>query len=179
MSQKKGRGQKSQRSKGGRPTIYDAKRFPTLAWWLTQKGATDKELATAFQVHVCTIYEWKNKYPEFAESIKNGKNIANAQVVRALFDSCFDHEVKEAKQVRKRDKDGEEIVIEERYIRVIPANTLAQQIWLYNRDPDNWQRNPGPKSDNAGKDPLDVYLDGIKDDADDAPDRTDTVSEAD
>ena len=170
---------KAQTRRGGRPVVYDPKRFPTLAWWLASKGATDAELAHAFSIHTSTVYDWKKKYPEFSEAIKNGKQIPNAKVAKSLFDSCFDHEVKEAKQIKKRDKNGEEVILEERYIRVIPANTLAQQIWLYNRDPDNWKRNPGPKQDNGVKDPLDAYLDGLKDADDDESDRTDPISETD
>lgn len=164
----------------GRRSTYDPARYPTLAWWLSQKdGITDVELAKAFSVAKSTISDWKNKYPEFSEAIKKGKALSNSLVVKSLFDSCFDHTVVEGKRIKKKDKNGEEIILVEEYKRVIPANTLAQQIWLYNRCPDSWRRNPDPDRSNKTKDPLDMYLDGLKDNADEQPDRQNPVSETD
>mgnify|MGYP000020017340 CR=1 FL=1 len=173
-------GNAKNKSNTGRKSTYDPARYPTLAWWLCQKdGMTDDELAKAFSVAKSTISEWKKKYPEFSEAIKKGKELSNSLVVKSLFDSCFDHTVVEGKRIKKKDKNGEEIILIEEYKRVIPANTLAQQIWLYNRCPDSWRRNPDPERGNKTKDPLDVYLDGLKDNDDEQPNKSDTVSETD
>jgi len=36
-------------------------------------GFTDLQLAKWFEVNVDTIYQWKHRYPEFAEALKVGK----------------------------------------------------------------------------------------------------------
>ncbi|WHI46585.1 hypothetical protein [Microbulbifer sp. VAAF005] len=52
---------------------------------LCKLGLTDKELGEFFEVTEQTINNWKNKHPEFFESIKRGKTLADANVVESLF----------------------------------------------------------------------------------------------
>jgi hypothetical protein len=179
-----GRQKKSKTGKhpGGRPSIYDAKRFPDLAWSLATCGKTDAEIAAAFNIHCDTIYDWKKKYPEFSEALKNGKEFANAKVEKALYDSCFDHVIKEKRTTLRRNKETgkPEIIAVEEFEKVVPANILAQQTWLNNRKPECWRRNPMAVAESIEKDPLFALLAGIKDKQNDTADnRKPAVQEAD
>lgn len=48
-------------------------------------GYTDAELADFFEVSESTINKWKLDYPEFSESIKKGKAVADAEVSDRLY----------------------------------------------------------------------------------------------
>lgn len=48
-------------------------------------GATDIEIADLFEVSVGTIAKWKKRHPEFAEGLRRGKDIANAEVASKLY----------------------------------------------------------------------------------------------
>ncbi len=59
----------------GRPTDY----YPELCEKvipLLKKGASIKEIGWALDVGYSTIYDWMNKYPEFSESIKKGRELS-------------------------------------------------------------------------------------------------------
>lgn len=165
QKQPKATAQPNKKHAGGRPSSYDAKRCPTVAWWMSVKGANDVEIAHALGIGKTTINKWKKDYPEFANSLKDGKEHANSQVARSMFDACFDHTIEEERTILKRNKEtGQpEVISVERTKRVIPANTLAQQVWLYNRDGESWRRNPDAVKGESGRDPLLNYLDGLKD----------------
>jgi hypothetical protein len=69
---------------GGRPTLYKPE-YCRLATNLCLLGATDKELAASFDVCEDTINEWKNVHPEFSDSIKEGREPADAEVAASLY----------------------------------------------------------------------------------------------
>ena len=67
----------------GRPTKYKPE-YVQFAKSLAKLGATDANLADAFQVRISTIRLWMNIYPEFSEAIRVGKDAANKRVERSL-----------------------------------------------------------------------------------------------
>ena len=119
---------------GGRPTKYRAE-FAEQARKLTRLGATDKELAEFFDVTEQTINTWKKRHPEFLESLKTGKALADAEVAEKLFQRATGYEHKAVKI--SASPDGKEHVTEftERY----PPDTTAAIFWLKNRRPDLWR----------------------------------------
>ena len=68
----------------GRPTEYKPE-YDEQAYNYCLLGATDKQLATFFDVSEQTINAWKHKHPSFLESLRRGKEIADARVAQALF----------------------------------------------------------------------------------------------
>lgn len=72
-------------------------------------GLTDEQIAHNIGIHKATFYEWKNKYPEFADALKRSKEVADYEVESALF--------KKAKM----------------------GDVTAQIFWLKNRRPDKWR----------------------------------------
>jgi len=69
---------------GGRPTLYKEE-YNEQARKLCLLGATDKELADFFGVNEDSVHEWKKVHPLFSESIRAGKEIADAEVADRLY----------------------------------------------------------------------------------------------
>lgn len=68
----------------GRPTKYKSE-FCVQVLKLCILGLTDKQLADFFEISESTLNEWKLKYPEFSESIKKGKDVADSNVAASLY----------------------------------------------------------------------------------------------
>jgi hypothetical protein len=107
---------------------------------LCKLGATDKNLADFFQVEESTINNWKIEFPEFLESIKNGKELADANVAERLYQRAmgFEHDSEEIKVVSNGMNSGssiERVPIK----KIYPPDTLAAIFWLKNRNPRAWR----------------------------------------
>lgn len=76
-------------NRGGRPTLY-RNDYSEQAYRLYLLGATDKDLAEAFDVNKSTITDWKANYPEFSASIKKGKVIVDSRVAESMFKLATD-----------------------------------------------------------------------------------------
>lgn len=117
----------------GRPTVYKPE-YPAQAEKLCKLGATDKELADFFEVEESTVNAWKLAHVEFSESIKAGKQLADANVAERLYERAmgFEHDSEEIKVV--------EGSIERVPIRKIyPPDTTAAIFWLKNRQKEKWR----------------------------------------
>lgn len=68
----------------GPPTKYTEK-MDVQVKILAEKGFIDDEIAEVFGVTKQTVNNWKKKYPQFFESMKAGKDIADQNVVRSLY----------------------------------------------------------------------------------------------
>ena len=119
---------------GGRPTNYRTE-FAEQAAKLTELGATDMEVADFFEVDVRTINRWKITHPEFCQSLKDGKENADAKVIRSLFQRAtgFEHDSVKV----SFDKEGNPQYAPFREF-VVP-DTTACIFWLKNRDKANWR----------------------------------------
>lgn len=72
-------------------------------------GLTDEQIANNLDLSSSTFYEYKNKYPEFSESLKKGKEIVDYEVENALLKNALN------------------------------GNITAQIFWLKNRKSDKWR----------------------------------------
>jgi hypothetical protein len=118
----------------GRPTKYQPE-YAEQALKLCRLGATDKELADFFLVDEKTINNWKDAHPEFFQSLKEGKAMADAEVADKLFKRATGYEHKAVKI--SASPDGREHVTE--YMERYPPDTTAAIFWLKNRRPDAWR----------------------------------------
>lgn len=116
-----------------RPTDYRPE-YVDQAEKLCKLGATDKELGDFFDVSEQTINNWKNEHPEFFESIKKGKLLADAEVADKLFKRATGYSHRAVKIFNNQ---GEVIV--EPYTEHYPPDTTAAIFWLKNRQPKNWR----------------------------------------
>jgi hypothetical protein len=62
---------------------------------LAGDGYTDAQLAKRMGISTSTFYEWKNKYSEFSDAIKRGKNIIVEAVENSLYTSAIGYQYDE------------------------------------------------------------------------------------
>ncbi len=137
----------------GQPTKYEDK-FPKQAYKLCLLGATDKDLATFFEVHEDTINEWKRVHAEFSVSIKRGKLLADSKVAQSLFKRANGYkyeevtyekiDIKKTSPMEEEDLDPEEEIKVDAYKRKVvtkelAGDTTAMIFWLKNRQPQSWR----------------------------------------
>ncbi len=88
--------------------------------WLTKEGLiriqgwardglTDEQIAKNMNIGLTTFYEWKKRYPEFRESLKENKDVVDRKVENALLKNALN------------------------------GNVTAQIFWLKNRKPNEWR----------------------------------------
>jgi hypothetical protein len=101
---------------------------------LAMLGATDADLARAFDVAESTINLWKKEHPEFSESLKRGKDEADACVGQRLFQRAtgYSHE-----DCHVSNFQGQITVTP--LVKHYPPDTTAAIFWLKNRRPDLWR----------------------------------------
>jgi len=119
----------------GRPTKYN-KDYCEQAQKLCMLGLTDAELGVFFEVDEATINRWKLAYPEFCESLRQGKQIADAEVSAKLYHRAtgYSHE---AVKIVADAKTGQEHKVP--YVEHYPPDTTACIFWLKNRQKDKWR----------------------------------------
>lgn len=117
----------------GRPTKYRPE-YCELAYNYCLLGATDSRLADFFDVEESTINNWKHEFPEFMESIKKGKEVADAEVAQSLFKKAtgYEHEA-----VKIFNDQGAPMIVP--YVERYAPDTTAAIFWLKNRQPALWR----------------------------------------
>ena len=118
----------------GRKSAYKEE-YNQLAENYALLGATDKEMADLFSVTDRTLNQWKKDYPEFLQSLKKGKNIADANVASRLYNRAIGYDCKATKFATSEGK----ITDSKEYIEHYPPDTTAAIFWLKNRQPEKWR----------------------------------------
>lgn len=91
----------------------------TLVEGWARDGLTDEQISNNLGIATSTFYEYKNKYKEFSESLKKGKEIVDYEVENALLKSALE------------------------------GNTTAQIFWLKNRKPKEWREKVEQQTENT------------------------------
>ncbi len=120
-------------ARAGQPTKYTDK-TAELAYKYALLGATDEDLARSFEVDVATISNWKLSHPEFLESLKSGKDEADANVGKSLYRRAlgYDHPEVDIKVIN-----GE--IVKTPLVKYYPPDTTAAIFWLKNRQRTKWR----------------------------------------
>jgi hypothetical protein len=131
------------------------------AWSLASKGATDQEIADAFNVSVRTINRWKG-HVSFRKKLETGKELADAKVEASLYNRCLGFDVEEEERTVDVDSDGTPKIskITTRKKRIAP-DTMAIMYWLNNRSKRSgvWaQKQDVNVSFDEGKKGIVIYL---------------------
>lgn len=113
--------------KPGRPTDYKPE-YDEQAYKLCLLGLTDAQMGEIFSVSEQTINAWKHAHPSFLESLKKGKEVADAEVAKALYHRALGYEHPD---VHITNYQGE--ITETEIIKHYPPDTAAAFIWLKNR----------------------------------------------
>lgn len=98
-------------------------------------GLTDEQIAKNIGISKQTFYDWKKKYADFSDTLKNGKEVIDIQVENSLLKRALGYEYEE---VSEKFEGG---VLTERKVtkkQVVP-DTTAQIFWLKNRKPSVWR----------------------------------------
>ena len=117
------------------------------AW--ARNGLSDEQIAKNIGIAVSTLYEWKNRFPEFSEALKKGKEVVDIEVENALLKRALGHQVVEETKEALRDPKTEEpivdssgnsiMVVTKQITKNVPPDVTAQIFWLKNRKPDVWR----------------------------------------
>ncbi len=137
---------------GGRPSDYKEE-YNEQAYKLCLLGHIDSELANFFEVTEQTINNWKKDYPEFFESVKAGREIANANVAVSLYQRATGYEHPEEKIFNNQ---GE--IVRATTTKKYPPETKAIEMWLHNRCGDKFAKKVEIDNKHSGevKSTLDV-----------------------
>jgi hypothetical protein len=118
----------------GRPSKWDP-RFVQQAFSLALLGLDDAEMAAVLGVSERTLNTWKHKHPEFLQSLKAGKDRADAQVAVSLYRRATGYEWEEEALVRVQRNQPPVIMTVK---RKVPPDTTAAIFWLKNRQRRHW-----------------------------------------
>ncbi len=105
-------------------------------------GYTDKMLADFFDIGIATLYRWKNRHPEFKEALRYNKAIDDAEVVSALRQSAIGYSCPD---VHVSNYMGDITIT--KTVRHYPPNPASLGMWLYNRQPQLFKKDPGEQDD--------------------------------
>ena len=108
---------KPKKHAGGRPTAYKPE-YAKQAERLCLLGCTNEELAVFFDVAPATIYVWYKAHPEFLESLKKGRVVADGNVAASLYKRACGYTLND---------------------HHYPPDTAAAFIWLKNRQSGKWR----------------------------------------
>lgn len=117
----------------GRPTKFKPE-FVKQAAKLAALGATDREAAEFFEVSEATVHRWKHEFPEFCESLKVGKETADARVEQSLYRRALGYAHDE---VHIATYEGQTIITP--IVKQYAPDTTAAIFWLKNRRPADWR----------------------------------------
>ncbi len=129
------------RAKPGQPTAFKPE-YVVLAHNYCLLGATDKDLARLFDVTEATINNWKDKHPQFFESIKAGKDEADAKVAESLFKRATGYSHPDV-HVSNYQGDITLTPLTKHY----PPDPTSGIFWLKNRQRDKWRERLDHSSD--------------------------------
>ena len=73
---------------GGRPSEFNKKwnnedGLLRIAGW-ARNGLTNEQIADNMGIGLSTLYEWQKRYTEFADALKNSKEVVDLHVENAL-----------------------------------------------------------------------------------------------
>jgi hypothetical protein len=119
----------------GRPTEYRAE-YVEQAKEMCLTGATNLDLAHAFDVSLQTLRNWRATHPEFLAALKAGKAVADEEVERSLFERATGYSHDSVK-IFYDSKSGK--TVEVPFIEHVPPDSTAMIFWLKNRKPKEWR----------------------------------------
>lgn len=104
-------------------------------------GLSNEQIAHNMGVSAKTLCEWQNRFGEFRNAIKKGKEVVDREVENALLKRAMGYEtVEEVKEpVEDKDTGLTEMRVTKRVKKQIAPDVTAQIFWLKNRKPDDFR----------------------------------------
>jgi len=130
----------------GPPTKYKVE-YNDLVYKLALLGSKDKEIANVLDISEATLNTWKNEHPQLLESLRNGKEKADAEIANSLRKRAEGYEYTEMQAIKVKEvlyENGKRLKETERIEmvpvkRVQPPDTSASIFWLKNRKSKVWR----------------------------------------
>lgn len=141
----------------GRPTKYDPAETPGKAAQFARDGLTEDQIAGRLGIGRTTLFEWRQRYPDFANALKEQKAVIDSKVERSLFERAMGYEYEEEEVTALRDRKGESIARIKRTKKRVPPDVTAQIFWLKNRQPARWR--DVQQQEHTGKDGRPIQVD--------------------
>lgn len=106
------------------------------AW--KRDGLTDEQIFKNLGISRDTFYKYKEKYTDFSDALKKGKEVADIEVENALFKRAIGYKYKEViKEVKEID--GKKTTYIKEVVKEMPGDVGAQIFWLKNRKSSKWK----------------------------------------
>ncbi len=104
-------------------------------------GLSNEQIAHNMGVSAKTLCEWQNRFGEFRNAIKKGKEVVDREVENALLKRAMGYETVEEIEEPVEDKEtGEtQMRVTKRVKKQIAPDVTAQIFWLKNRKPDEFR----------------------------------------
>lgn len=103
---------------------------------LAKEGYTDEDIAFKLNIGIRTLYDWKKKYPQFMQALKENKDYFDDKVEQALLKRALGYEYEETEIIASKDGKNSKV---KKTKKVIPPDTTAIIFWLKNRQPGKWR----------------------------------------
>ena len=116
------------------------------AW--SRDGLTNEDIANNIGITTSTLYLWKNKYSEFSDALKKGKEVADIIVENALYKRAVGYVAEDTKIKIESGEETERIITK----KDVPPDVTAIIYWLKNRKPDKWKDKPIQAPDSSEND---------------------------
>lgn len=115
------------------PGLFTADRVETI-YELCLLGLSDEKISQVIGITQQTLIDWKRRYPWLAQRMLDGKELADAQVARSMYQRARGYDLKSEKIFCG--KDGE--IIRAETVEHYPADVTAAHRWLGSRQPALW-----------------------------------------
>ena len=129
-------------TKRGRKSVYESAIEPHLEEIkkAVSSGATIAEVASALKVSESTLNKYKAEKKELSDAFARGREQVVIEIKAALLKKALGFEYEEEKKVGRKDKEGENIILIEKYKRYSAPSETAAAMLLRNYDKE-WRDN--------------------------------------
>jgi transposase len=104
-------------------------------------GLTEAQISKNLGISKSTLNDYKNKYPDFSDSLKRGRQSCIVEIENALVKRALGFEYEEVKTYIK-DEDGRVVKYTEKTKKYQAPDVGACAFLLKNKDKGNWSNNP-------------------------------------
>ena len=121
----------------GRPSVYetDIKDKLALVQGWARNGLTNDQIAHNLGINRTTLYKYQQKYEDFANALKKGKEVVDFEVENALLKRALGYDYIEVKE----EIENGVVTKVTRTTKHVSPDVGAAAFWLKNRKPTEWR----------------------------------------
>ena len=138
---------------------YNSKYHDDWAWSLAIRGATNQEIADAFDISRRTLTRWLDSFQSLKDAVSEGKEIADAKVERSLYMRAIGMETTDDEKIVELDSSGNPKPIKVKTNKKqLPPDTMAIMYWLNNRKRGQWSQRQEVQLEASNDSDTDVVI---------------------